>query len=250
MRAPETDPHTFVVDPCLDIDDEAESGRPDAAAAVDPHSLIGSILSQVLSGDEGLRIRVGNRLMQRGIADVLEKHVVSRIIKFVEKSGLDVEATPAPSKRAIQDVLVRIGSTSFYVDVKSRDRGGQFSMPNLISIHRLDKLYRSPSNVVKLVMVDYRREADAIVIEKIHWRSIEEICWGSLAIQNIGKGQLQIRNARKDVGVYAGDRRDWIRDLHGAGADFYGRIARKATASQVAWQAKHRGISIRCLVDI
>jgi hypothetical protein len=138
----------------------------------------------------------------------------------------------------VEDLLLEIGETTFFVDVKARDLDGTFSMPNLISIDRLEKLYRNDGNVLLLLMIEYSRDGGEIIVDDVRWISIEEICWNSLAIQNLGKGQLQIRNAKKRLGRFGGDRSEWLQQFIMEGAIFYRAAAQKAFEAEKVWLAR------------
>jgi len=176
--------------------------------------------------------------MQRGIGDIVEGHVTDMVIDHVSRHSLPARARKADTKRSVEDLLVEIGGVTFYVDVKARDLDGTFSMPNLISIDRLEKLYRSGANVLLLLMVEYSRDGDEIIVDEVRWSAIEEICWGSLAIQNLGKGQLQIRNAKRRLGRFEGDRASWLQRFVMEGAIFYKAAARKALEAEKVWLAR------------
>ena len=163
----------------------------------------------------GKKFTLSKHLQQRGIADLIEGAVVDTIL--MRHNG-----TPARSKRSIEDVMV--GDTT-YVDIKTRDINADFSMPNLISIERLRKLYKDPNNELVLVFVDYtlidedddsamwtkRRFA---VIKSIEIRPIESISWDSMHIQALGKGQLQLKNAAKPTKLYRLGRQQWLTQLN------------------------------------
>lgn len=77
-------------------------------------------------------------LMQRGIADVLEKNVTNFIRKLESDS---IKTFEAKSKRTIEDVKIIQFNKQYLIDIKTHDLGIEFSIPNLISIDRLKKIY-------------------------------------------------------------------------------------------------------------
>ena len=163
----------------------------------------------------GTKYKVSGHLQQRGIADYIEGVVRDVIIS--RHNG-----APARSKRSIEDVMV---GESTYVDIKTRDIHADFSMPNLISIERLRKLYSIPSNELVFIFVDYALETNdkqsgdnwtfetLAVIKKIEIRAVETISWDNMHIQALGKGQLQLKNAAEPIKLYRHGRLEWMGDL-------------------------------------
>ena len=163
----------------------------------------------------GKKFRASKHLQQRGIADLIEGIVADTII-------LRHGGKAASSKRSIEDVMV---GESTYVDIKTRDVNADFSMPNLISIERLRKLYSEPANELVFIFVDYSLETDDrlvgdnwsfetwAVIKKVEIRHIESISWTDMHIQALGKGQLQLRDASKPINLYPYSRLEWMQRL-------------------------------------
>lgn len=162
----------------------------------------------------GKKFTVSKHLQQRGIADLIEGVVADTIL-------MRHDGTPARSKRSIEDVMV---GESTYVDIKTRDVNAEFSMPNLISIERLRKLYSDPKNELVLIFVDYAIETEEVdtamysrlrsaVIKSVEIRPIETIDWSCMHIQALGKGQLQLKNAANPVSLYRLSRLEWMEQL-------------------------------------
>ena len=160
------------------------------------------------------KFRVSRRLQQRGIADYIESLVADTLISRHN-------ATQAGSKRSIEDVMV---GDSTYVDIKTTDINANFSMPNLISIERLRKLYQNPENQLVYIFVDYEvidEELDASIytqvkyaeIKSIEVRPIETISWCCMHIQSLGNGQLQLKNAHNTIKRYEHSRDEWLAQL-------------------------------------
>lgn len=150
----------------------------------------------------GKKFRASKYLQQRGIADLIEGIVADTII-------LRHGGEAASSKRSIEDVMV---GNSTYVDIKTRDVNADFSMPNLISIDRLRRLYDEPANELVYIFVDYEvltEENDQaiytqeryVVIRSVEIRPIETISWDNLHIQALGKGQLQLKDAHNPIKI-------------------------------------------------
>lgn len=186
----------------------------------------------------GARIPIDARLQQRGAGDILEGEVKDLIVKAATDSGMSASA--AKTKRSMEDVKITTGNATVYIDVKTRNIDLEFSMPNIVSIQRLDKFYKLGSNVFLLLGAEYQVIDGDIVVSEIRWHRAEEICWSCLSIHNLGKGQLQITDARKPIVKFAGSREDWMRRFHEEGARFYGNLAMSAMRSEIEWLEKLR----------
>ncbi len=159
------------------------------------------------------KFRVSKRLQQRGIADYIEGLVADTIIARHN-------AAHARSKRSIEDVMV---GDSTYVDIKTTDINSNFSMPNLISVERLRKLYQDPENKLVYIFVEYEVIDEELldtltqdkyaVIKSIEIRPIESISWDCMHIQALGNGQLQLKNAHDTIELYRLGRADWMKQL-------------------------------------
>tara|TARA_E500000331_G_scaffold345054_1_gene382097 strand:- start:1070 stop:1651 length:582 start_codon:yes stop_codon:yes gene_type:complete len=184
----------------------------------------------------GKKLTVSKHLQQRGIADLIEGAVCDTI--QMRHGG-----TPARSKRSIEDVMV---GESTYVDIKTRDINAEFSMPNLISIERLRKLYSEPENELVLVFVDYSvstkersgpmyTQDTYATIESIEIRPIETIDWSCMHIQALGKGQLQLKNAANPVLLYRLSRLEWMKQLRAESLNFIDKQLSKLCKYRENW---------------
>jgi hypothetical protein len=186
---------------------------------------------------KGMTISVDPSVMQRGVADILEKKVCKILIDRLNKKK-DIHAKDASTKRSIEDMIVETQNETFYVDVKTADQGGTFSMPNLISVDRLHKLYQDPSKTIMLIFVDYEWIDDAtIAILDIRQSRIEEIDMESLHVQNLGKGQLQLRNGtviRADPTVTRGI---WMNDFINMVIAFKKQLLEKTQKDLEMWSS-------------
>lgn len=138
---------------------------------------------------------------QRAIADMIENDIVDQI---VAKGG-----TYPKSVRTIEDVELN----GTLIDVKTRDLGRDFSMPNLISV---DRLKRNKDKDIAYLFVDYVvNPVDGLSAQTVNmdYRPIESICWKHLKIQNLGLGQLQLVNTNDGVDKFEGSREEWFVQL-------------------------------------
>lgn len=158
-----------------------------------------------------------HNLEQRGYADMIEKLVAEQA-----KTNCIKAFHPARSKRSIEDFSYRGSRTTWY-DVKSFDVNSDFSMPNLISIDRLRKTLANPHEDIVYILVHYELDhgAKTVTIKNIEFRPIYEIHPNVLAIQNLGKGVLQVKNMHNVLETYSGGRDSWMQTISAMASDFY-----------------------------
>ena len=119
-----------------------------------------------------------DQLQQRGIADKIEQSC-----NAILKESFTNVVSPR-SRRSIEDISVN----DCYVDHKTTDVALDFKMPNLISIDRLKELNKP------LLYNFIKYDSNKKEIQDILILDVYELNWDHLAIQNLGKGQLQIKN--------------------------------------------------------
>lgn len=155
---------------------------------------------------------------QRAYADLLEEQACIQA-----KLMYPNEFRAARSVRSPEDFWV----TNNMVDVKTRQLGTDFNMPNLISVDRLEQILENPTQELYYWMIDYRVQPDgSCTIEHSEIRAVWTLPWEALAIQNLGKGQLQIKDWSK-LDTYLDDRVSWLQDLRMARKVFYLKQADK-----------------------
>jgi hypothetical protein len=161
-------------------------------------------------------------LQQRGIADKIED-----ACNVIIHANFD-NVQPASSRRSIEDI--NIGET--YVDHKTSDEALSFKMPNLISIDRLRKLKKE---------LIYNFVIYNSVKKKISYTfalGVYELNWDHLAIQNLGKGQLQITSmtAFLKSPKTSLTQDEWKLRLKDEAIAFYKKVQRDAETRQKEWQ--------------
>jgi len=171
-------------------------------------------------------------LAQRGIADKIEKICTTKIFDL---QGGDIVVKEAKSKRTIEDVQVEQNMNIYKVDIKSHGVENEFSMPNLISIDRLRKFYESENNYLVYAFIDYITRDDVTTITKIEVKLVEELHWSMLAIQNLGKGQLQIKDMNNNLTFTEIDRNKWMATLKVKAVKYYDRLMEKVAIYQKDW---------------
>ena len=168
----------------------------------------------------------------RAVGDKLEADTVD-ILKEVVPNNL----VEAKSKRSIDDfTLVFDGVTNLY-DTKTHfiQDGDGFSMPNLISVKRLKKVLEDDSKTLSYVFIDYVREGGNVIVKDVHIKYIWELDWSILGIGALGKGQLQIKDANKDLIFTDIGKEKWFEILKTKVVEFYNKELLKIEKELTNW---------------
>jgi hypothetical protein len=107
-------------------------------------------------------------------------------------------------------------------------------MPNLISIARLKKLDRP----LLYNFVNYDSSKKQIL--NVVVMNVYELNWDHLKIQNLGTGQLQIKNMGKFMQSPKTNltKEEWIERLYAEGAKFYDELIEKTKRRKKLWLRK------------
>ena len=177
-------------------------------------------LTQVLC--EELKFPDAKNLQQRGIADKIE----DACNEIIQAHFANVKS--ATSRRSIEDISI----DNTYIDHKTSDAALKFKMPNMISIDRLRKLDRDL--IYNFVVYD----SDKKQIITTFALNVYELNWDHLAIQNLGKGQLQISNMVEFLKSPKTNltKEQWLDKLKNEAILFYEKVKKSAEKRQKEWQ--------------
>jgi len=162
-----------------------------------------------------------SQLQQRGIADKLELQCNIILTEAF------TEVVPASSRRSIEDITVN----NCYIDHKTSDTALKFKMPNLISIDRLKTLDKPLIyNFVKYDSIE-KKIIDIVVMD------VYELNWDHLSIQNLGVGQLQIKNMVTffESPKTSLTKAEWIDRLGKEAVSFYAKLMVKTENRKKKW---------------
>jgi len=169
----------------------------------------------------------------RAVGDKLEADTVDILKEILPKNLVE-----AKSKRSIDDfTLVFDGNINLF-DTKSHfvQEIDGFSMPNLISVKRLKDVLEDDSKTLSYVFIDYKRENGNVLIEDIHIKYIWELDWSILSIGALGKGQLQIKDANKEL-IFTDMGKDaWFEILKTKVMEFYTKQILKIEKEMKLWE--------------
>ena len=169
---------------------------------------------------------------QRAVGDKLEADTVDILKELIPQNLVE-----AKSKRSIDDfTLVFDGITNLY-DTKTHfiQDGEGFSMPNLISVKRLKKVLEDDSKTLSYVFIDYIRENGKVIVKDVHIKYIWELDWSILGIGALGKGQLQIKDANKDLVFTDIGKEKWFAILKVKVVEFYEKELVKIKKELQTW---------------
>ncbi len=67
---------------------------------------------------------------------------------------------------------------------------------------------------------------------------IEEIDWSCLHIQNLGTGQIQIKNLGNEIVKFNGTRQEWMDEFYRSMIDFTAHTIKKIAKRQDKWKER------------
>ena len=170
---------------------------------------------------DNLKFPDDTQLQQRGIADKIEQSCNVILKEYFES------VQPAKSRRSIEDVTVN----GCFIDHKTTDVARDFKMPNLISIDRLVKLDKP------LLYNFVKYDSNKKQIVDIDVLSVYELNWEHLSIQNLGVGQLQIKNMVSFLSSPKTNlsKNEWIKKLQQESVKFYDKLIVKTNQRRQKW---------------
>jgi hypothetical protein len=168
----------------------------------------------------------------RSVGDKIEADCSS-----IVKSNFSDNFVKPKSKRSIDDFTLMFNDKSDMFDVKTHfiqsEKG--FSMPNLISVKRLKKVLENGNQSVSYIFVDYIRENGIVKIQNVHVKYIWELDWSILSIGALGKGQLQIKDANKQLIFTDMGKDKWFSILKDKVLAFYKKEIKKIEKEILNW---------------
>jgi hypothetical protein len=171
---------------------------------------------------------------QRTYGDLIQKKVCD--ILFENTNELITETKRARSKKSVEDVTLISNGIKYYVDPKSHDTESDFSMPNLTSIEKIKNIYHSKNEELLYVFVSYTLYENTVFIKEIKvlffWEIDIEIC----NVGALGNGQLQIKDAGKELKSTDKGKLLWYEDFKKLVMGFFERRIIKINKQKLKWQ--------------
>jgi len=157
---------------------------------------------------------------QRSVGDKIENDCKEIAKRFFESNYISPR-----SKKSLEDFTLKFGDIINWFDVKTHfiQEVSGFSMPNLVSIDKLKTSLKKDNENIIYIFVSYKRENGGITIEDVYLKYIWELDWTVLRIGNLGKGQLQIKDANKEV-IFTNEGKElWSKQLNVEAVKFYNK---------------------------
>jgi hypothetical protein len=163
---------------------------------------------------------------QRAIAEAIADAIADNWVLIC--SGLAQNPRSGYPPRHMADVSCELSGKTCWIDIKTRNVEKGFNMPNITAVKRLDKFYSTPTNCFLILMVEYRLDANGnVVIQAVDLFPVESLDWSCLHIVALGRGQLQIADAKHIVLNRRQTRQQWLRQFYGRLVAFYEREMKK-----------------------
>lgn len=185
--------------------------------------------------DENLQnFELVNGGQQRTVGDLIENKV-SQIL-YGSTSELISEKRAPRSKKSIEDVAIISNGVTYYIDQKTHDINSDFSMPNLTSIDKIKKLFLTKNQELIYVFVSYGLVNAIVIIDKIEVFFIWELDTSILGVGALGKGQLQIKNANKELVFTNKGKQEWYSDFKKSVQKYLNKQIDKINKQILEWQ--------------
>jgi hypothetical protein len=148
------------------------------------------------------------------------------ISKTIESSG----------KKSIEDVTIFSKNVKYYLDTKTRNIDAKFSMPNLTAIEKIKDLIENENEELIYIIVSYDIESNIIKIKDVKVSFVWEFDIKMLRIGNLGRGQLQIKNAKESLIFTDKGKKEWFSDVKILAQDFFKKQIIKLNKQIIKWQ--------------
>ena len=138
--------------------------------------------------------------------------------------------------KVIEDIDIFYNDNNYKIDVKPYFVNKPTTVYNLISIERARKYLSNKNNHIVYIFVKYAIYKEHIKITDIKVKPIESIYWSYLSIQNIGKGQLNLKNVVDDIKFLKTPNRDeWFKQFINKGKEYYDDLSIKVFEYKSNW---------------
>lgn len=183
-------------------------------------------------------------LIKEKLSDLLDKQIIvvdgASAVKSLEQVCYDrirtIENCTFTNNDGDTDILML--DNIFKVGVKLFDSvTNNVLVSNLMSIDRVRKVLQQETNHIIYIFVGYKLDVNDLTITHLHINNIENINWDCLTIQNLGKGQLQMKNNSEPI-TFKEDvnRKDWLDELKKQAISYYDKMILKITEYKIDWE--------------
>ena len=165
--------------------------------------------------------------------------VISIIVKLCTDNIIGIQEEDIKVEhKDFGDIEICHKDTFYKINIKTQNVDKTYSFPNLISIKKAKDILTNYNNHIVYVFVEYEYNDNKLKIINIRVQNIESLDWSYLYIQNLGKGQLQIKNMSKDEFKFKSDvtRIQWLNILKEKGIEYYDSLMLKVVEYKTEWQ--------------
>jgi len=139
------------------------------------------------------------------------------------------------NRRTFEDIEIKDDLNLYKIDINTHNIDKVISLPSLMSIKRAKDFLTNYNNFIIYIFIDYKYIDNKINIINIHVQNIESLDWSYLSIQNLGKGQLQLKNISELTFNNNVTRREWLNILKNKGSEYYNNLLLKITEYKTIW---------------
>lgn len=161
--------------------------------------------------------------------------------KLLELNSEDILVSGKIGNRTFDDIEIRYNEKLYKIDINTHDVDKVISLPSLLSIKRAKDFLSDYNNYITYIFVDYKIDNNLFYISNIDVQNIESLDWSYLSIQNLGKGQLQIKNISKLSFNDNISRKEWLNILKDKGSDYYNNLLLKIIEYKSKWEDERLG---------
>lgn len=143
--------------------------------------------------------------------------------------------------RSFENLEIKLENKLYKIDINTHDVEKVISLPSLMSIKRAKDFLSNYNNFITYIFVDYKMLSDNdFEIVNIQVQNIETLDWSYLSIQNLGKGQLQMKNISDKLTFNNNiTRREWLSLLNHKGSEYYNNLLLKITEYKSKWEEEY-----------
>jgi hypothetical protein len=160
------------------------------------------------------------------------KQFIIKEIKLLKDDNIRVYENIGIKSLSDIDIIDDINSINYYISIKYQHIDNVFSVPNLISIRKAKEILSDPNNNLIYIFV-YHNERDIIDIKV---QKLESFDWNYLYIQNIGQGQLQVKNTNDNIFNDNISRNEWLLSLKTNAIKYYDNLLLKIIEYKTKWE--------------
>jgi len=171
--------------------------------------------------------------------DINVEDVITSLVKLCTDKILDLQdELTLIEHKDFGDIEINHEDIFYKINIKTQNVGKTYSFPNLISIKRAKDILTDHNNHIIYVFIEYEYINNMTKISKIKVQRIESLDWSYLYIQNLGKGQLQIKNIPQEEFLFNNNisREQWLNTLIEKGKEYYDSLILKVVEYKSDWE--------------